>query len=251
MGISISIGTMYAIPVLEGEVIVVPPDNDDIIIEPNIINLILPVPADVVSGDVLVALISTDANPTITAPSGWTLEDSIGGTAKSFVYYRYSPGGEPVDYTWVLGGAEDAVGSIIRVVSVDPEDIIHAKVTSSGTGSTVVVPAITTLVNNAMLVTLISLNDGVLVDPPRGRVLWLVNSSGTAIGSVGSSASYVVVRSAGVVSSYNLDTNPLVSTDYYIIMIALAPIPIVFDILLDSNGDKLQDSDGNQLTVPR
>lgn len=211
-----------------GDIIsVIPPDDPVIVI--NSLTLTLPVPSNTRTGDLLVALISTDGNPTMVDPAGWTAEDNIGGTAKSFVYWRAATDTEPANYTWTLDGVQDAVGAIIKVKKADTTYPIHAKVKSSGTGFTIVVPSITTTVAKTMLMTIISLNDGVLIDASTLKKnqqsgLWLVNSSGLAIGSVGSSASYKTLRKADTYDAYNLKTVGLVATDYYIIEIAIAPV---------------------------
>jgi hypothetical protein len=249
------IGVGVAKPFLEhmglgSIIIIVPPDPP--VIEPDTLTLELPVPDNTQDGDMLLALISTDGNPSMTPPSGWDLEDQIGGTAKSFIYRRLSPGSEPLTYTWTLDGVEDATGAIIRFINVDPDDPINAKEKTSGTGSTLTIPTITTTVENTMLLTLISLNDGVLLDPfslggQQQKGLWLVNTSGQAIGSVGSSASYRTLRKAQTYPAYNLDTQGAVSTDYYAIEIALAPDVDVLYSLLDSGTSRLLDSDRNKL----
>ena len=183
-------------------IVIIPPGDDDIIIESEIISLILPVPGGITNNDALVALISTDGDPTLTPPAGWTLINSIGGTAKAFLYYRISSGSEPATYTWTLDGAEDAVGAILRLRNVNSDNLINAKVTDSGTGSIIAIPSITTTVDKTMLITLLSLNDGVLIDASSlggsQRVsLWVVNTSGEVIGSVGSSANYKTIKKAG------------------------------------------------------
>jgi len=252
-----AIGTGISAPFLEHisvaeAITIVPPGPGDIVIDPATISLTLPVPANTREGDLLIALISTDGNPIITLPAGWDAEDSIGGTAKSFVDLRLSPGGEPVSYTWTLDGVEDAIGAILRATNVDPDDAVNAKVLNSGNASTIPVPAITTTVDKAMLLTLISLNDGVLIDLSTLRnnqqvSLWLVNSSGAAIGSVGSSAAFKTLKKAGGQAGYNLETQGSIVTDYYVIQIALAPDIEILYKLTDSNNNQLLDSDGNKL----
>lgn len=252
-----AIGTGISAPFLEhisvGEVvIIIPPDPP--VIEINTISLTLPVPDNTQDGDMLFALISTDANPTLTLPAGWTAEDDIGGTAKSFVDLRLSPGGEPANYTWTLDGLQDAIGAIIRFINVDPDDPINVKVKNSGNGAVINVPAITTTVQNTMLLTLISLNDGVLIDPTslkanRQNGLWLVNSSGQVIGSVGSSASYKVLKKAKTYPAYTLNTLGGIVTDYYIIQVALAPDVEILYTLTDSDNNRLRDSDNIQLVT--
>ena len=226
IGIGISASFLEHLSAID-EIVIVPPVGPPEI-EVNTLSLTLPVPNNTKNGDTLVALISTDGNPVITPPVGWVAEDSIGGTAKSFVYYRSSPGGEPANYTWTLGGAEDAIGQILLIKRVHPTDPINVKVTDSGNGSTIAVPAITTTTDKTMLLTLISLNDGILIDvstlkKAKQVSLWVVNSSGAAIGSVGSSAAYKTLKKAGVHAAYNLQTQGLVVTDYYSIQIAFNP----------------------------
>lgn len=210
-----------------GGIIIVPPDPP--IPDPETLTLELAVPDDTNAGDLLIALISTDANPAITEPSGWVLQDQIGGTAKSSAHSRLADGTEEATYTWTLDGAEDAVGAIILLRRVHPTQYIDAKIIDSGTGSTVSIPSITTSVNKAMLITLISLNDGVLIDETishRGKVttLWVVDTSGQQIGSVGSFAGYTVVNKAGATTPFDLFTVGLESTDYYSLQIAVAPL---------------------------
>lgn len=227
-GIGVGVSDTFLEHLDTGDIIVViPPDPPVVVI--NSLTLTLPVPNNTKTGDLLVALISTDGNPTIAAPAGWTDEDNIGGTAKSFIYWRAANDSEPANYTWTLDGVEDGVGAIIKIKKADTTFPIHAKVKSSGTGSTIVVPSITTTIKKTMLMTIISLNDGILIDEStlkknQQNGLWLVNSSGLAIGSVGSSASYKTLKKAKTYDAYNLKTVGLAVTDYYIIEIAIAPV---------------------------
>lgn len=251
MGVGIGIADKYQEHLYLGEVVkIITPVEP--VIEINVINLTLPVPPGTIAGDMLMALISTDGNPTMTLPAGWTAEDSIGGTAKSFMDFNLSDGLDPATYTWILSGIQDAIGAIIRFVNVDPDDPINAKVTNNGNGAVINVPSITTTVENTMLLTLISLNDGILIDQgslrdARQHGLWLVNSSGAAIGSVGSSASYKTLKKAKTYPAYTLNTQGAVVTDYYIIQIALAPDVDILFRLLDGNADKLTDGNNDKL----
>jgi len=250
-GIGIGLSAVYLEHLIAGEIITIIPPAPPVI-EINTIALTLPVPPNTQSGDMLFALISTDDNPVLTLPVGWTNEDWIGGTAKSYADFRLSPGGEPASYTWNLSGLQDAIGAIIRFIGVDPDDPVNVKQTSNGSGAVISVPAITTTVDNTMLLTLISLNDGVLIDPANLQAnnqegLWLVNSSGTAIGSVASSASYRTLKKAKTYNGYNLNTIGGVPTDYYILQIALAPDVEILYQLLDTNLNKLHDSNNDAL----
>ena len=92
------------------QTIIVPDPPEPPTPDPGTLTLTLDVPSntEVQSGDLLIALISTDGNPTITRESGWVLEDQIGGTAKSYIDLNLSDGSEPATYDWTLDGAEDA-----------------------------------------------------------------------------------------------------------------------------------------------
>ena len=198
------------------------------VIEPEALTLELTVPPERVAGDLLVALISTDANPTIAEPSGWALEDQIGGSAKASIHLRLADGTEPTTYTWTLDGAEDAVGQILLLKKVHPTEYVHAKENDSGTDSTISVSSITTTIKNALLITLVSLNDGELIDPeslPKGQTsIWIVDTSGQQVGSVGSAAHYIKIKKAGTTTPYDLETLSGSPTDYYVLQIAFAPL---------------------------
>ncbi len=238
------------------QIIVIPDPPDPPTPDPETLTLTLAVPSntEVQSGDLLVALISTDGNPTITREAGWVLEDQIGGTAKSYIDVNFSDGSEPASYDWTLDGAEDAVGAILWLKRVHATQYVDAKVITSGTGSTITVPSITTTVRKDMVITLISMNDGVLVDtdtlPRKFATLWTVATSGQAIGSVGSNAGYSVINKAGATGTFNFDTVGDVSTDYYIIRLAIAPLgsnptpgPADDAILLETDDFVLQETD--------
>ena len=158
---AIGIGISDAFLKGTGDIISINPPDDPVIVI-NSLTLTLAVPNNTRVGDLLIALISTDGNPTITPPAGWIDEDNIGGTAKSFIYWRAANDSEPANYTWTLDGVEDAVGAILKIKRADTTYPIHAKVKSSGTGFTIVVPSITTTVKHTMLLTIISLNDEVV-----------------------------------------------------------------------------------------
>jgi PKD repeat protein len=69
-------------------------------------------PTGVAAGDVLVASITADLDPTLTAPTGWTTIAnalSIGSTstagARVFAYYHVVGASDPANYTWTLSKA--------------------------------------------------------------------------------------------------------------------------------------------------
>ena len=58
-------------------------------------------PASTAAGDLLLATIATDGNPTISAPAGWTQIDqgpAAGNAARLAVFYRIAGASEPASY---------------------------------------------------------------------------------------------------------------------------------------------------------
>ncbi|MCU1472277.1 PKD domain-containing protein [Amnibacterium sp.] len=117
-------------------------------------------PTGLVDGDVLVANINADANPSITAPSGWTavtgaLTDST--FARVFSYYKVvtTASSEPSSYTFTLSAAEKWNGGITDFHGVDTAtvwDTAAATKVSTTSVSTLAVPSVTTVTPGAMLV---------------------------------------------------------------------------------------------------
>jgi hypothetical protein len=120
----------------------------------------LTAPTGVSAGDVLVAGITVDNGPSVTAPPGWTL---VAGPLKPntgaevFAYYHVVGDGEtPTSYAWALGSAQKWGGGITayRGVSAShPLDVAAPATKVVGTDTTsITAPAITTATNGAMLI---------------------------------------------------------------------------------------------------
>ncbi|MGN6743163.1 MAG: PKD domain-containing protein [Amnibacterium sp.] len=117
-------------------------------------------PTAVVDGDVLVANINADANPTITAPAGWTavtspLTDSTYARIFSYSKVVSSAAAEPSSYTFTLSAAEKWNGGITDFHGVDTTavwDTAAATKVSTSSVSSIAVPSVTTVTPGAMLV---------------------------------------------------------------------------------------------------
>lgn len=70
------------------------------------------VPAGVVDGDVMLALVQQGGVFILTAPAGWTLLAGPTGTRQSYLYWRLASG-EPVSYTWTL-----SANGYLRILTV-------------------------------------------------------------------------------------------------------------------------------------
>jgi hypothetical protein len=122
---------------------------------------------------------------TITAPAGWTVIKTeqttpTTGTAGELIWlgYRVADGSETADYTWTHDATADRVtGAMQRFSGVDttnPTDVAASSVSYNNTsGTTAVVPAITTVTANTLLVSMAALHSS--------TVAWTVPTSWTLI----------------------------------------------------------------------
>jgi hypothetical protein len=140
----------------------------------------VPKPAGVRTGDVLVAQITADGAPTVSAvPAGWTsvLPSSLAASsgARGFAYYRVvgNAASEPASWTWQLNSARKWGAGMTAFSGVDtsrPLDTTVSTVVDSSYGSsTVTVPGVSTTTAGAMLVGGVALDSGsTTVTPPGG-----------------------------------------------------------------------------------
>lgn len=97
-------------------------------------------PAGTTDGDLLVAVVNALGTPTITAPAGWTLVETVdaGSTMRSAVYHK-TASSEPASWTWTLSPAARRWGYVAAYTSWDtgaasPVLAEGTAYTSSGTG---------------------------------------------------------------------------------------------------------------------
>ncbi|WP_426989731.1 PKD domain-containing protein [Pseudarthrobacter sp. Y6] len=137
-------------------------------------------PTAAAAGDVLVASITTDLNPAVTAPAGWTAMVnglSVNGSATSgariFAYYHVVGASDPASYTWSLGTAAKWGGGITAyrgVSQATPLDSpVVTAVDTSYSATSITLPSITTASNGAMLIGGIGYDSGTPgTTPPSG-----------------------------------------------------------------------------------
>lgn len=88
--------------------------------------LVVPKPADVSSGDLLLVavLVYESPTPTITAPAGWTVQDTRDvGFVRQRVYSKVATDSEPASYTWTFSSlnlASAVAGAFQHVDSTSP-----------------------------------------------------------------------------------------------------------------------------------
>lgn len=123
-------------------------------------SLILTMPASV-SGDLMLATFGwfSTSNSITTVPTGWALvpngHNTVSGNTDISVYWKLASGSEPASYTWVFLASSFTAGQITGWRGVDQVNEFDATATlATGTSSSsAVAAAITTVTDNAMLVT--------------------------------------------------------------------------------------------------
>lgn len=132
---------------------------------------VIPTPPGFATGDLLLAVITQDANANDTPPAGWTRQFRVqagtsGGSLavpKVAVYTRIATGSEGSSQTWTFSGASWPTGNptsqgvILAYTGVDPatplESVATTRVTAGG-ADTQLHPQATTFASNAWLLTL-------------------------------------------------------------------------------------------------
>jgi PKD repeat protein len=119
-------------------------------------------PAGVANGDVLIAQVTADGAPSVSAaPAGWTTvvsPMSISSGARVFVYSHVvtNAGAEPASYTWTLSAAQKwgaVLSGFHGVDTTTPFDTAAAtKVDTTYGATSLAVPSVTTATAGAMLV---------------------------------------------------------------------------------------------------
>jgi PKD repeat protein len=121
-------------------------------------------PAGTAAGDVLIASITTDLNPSVSSvPAGWTaivnalsINSSSSSGARVFVYYHVVGSADPSSYTWNLGTAVKWGGGITAYRGVNQstplDSTVVTAVDTSYTATGITLASITTASNGAMLI---------------------------------------------------------------------------------------------------
>lgn len=151
----------------------------------------IPVPADVVAGDFLIAQIAFSANGTITPPAGWNTIDVLNHSTKPIMqglYWREATSEEPASYGFGLSSDQyDTVsGAIAAYTNIDLTDPINAfGGQENGTSTSIVAPSINTTVDNTTLIGLFSVRDDGAVTPPSDLAEQWRHFSAGGVSSIG------------------------------------------------------------------
>jgi hypothetical protein len=133
-------------------------------------NLVLPTPAGVQTGDVMLAVVAVRSNPTVTPPAGWNLVTATvnGSNLRQLSYTRVATAGEPSSYRWGFNQNRAASGSILAYTGVSTATPVETFSGGTGSSATITAPSATTTSNGAMVVGAFSIANGATVTPPAG-----------------------------------------------------------------------------------
>jgi hypothetical protein len=132
-------------------------------------NLILPAPANVQPGDVMVAVIDVRQTPTTTTPAGWTqVSMTPNGTAyRQFVYTKVA-GAEPLTYEFVFSQRSAATGAIVAYSGVDTVGSVQTGLATIGSATDITGSSVTTTADGARILGAYSINNSSAVTEPAG-----------------------------------------------------------------------------------
>jgi uncharacterized repeat protein (TIGR02543 family) len=139
----------------------------------NASNLVIPRPAGLQNGDFLLAIITFNGSPTVTAPTGWTLvrTDQTGTAVRQAVYYRFAGLGEPASYAWTFSSRVGASGGIVAYSGVHVDAPLDS---SSGQANpsamTYTAPQVVTSSSDSFLVAAFGVATNASVAPPAGMI---------------------------------------------------------------------------------
>ena len=141
-------------------------------------------PASTVTDQVMVAsIVASDDDPAFGAPAGWSLvrQDTMKDILRQAVYVKVARDNEPANYTWTVSSARRLAGGITTFSGVDPAHPVDAVNGSTGNGTAVPAPAVTTTVANTVLVDIAAVaSDGTLSAPAGMTEAWEAAAPGAS-----------------------------------------------------------------------
>jgi type II secretory pathway pseudopilin PulG len=132
----------------------------------------LPISTPLVNtGDLLIAAVATDedTSTTLSAPSGWTLinRGSYNSAVTLGAWWRIATATEPASHTFTWTGGQQAYGWMMRFTGHNSTSPINTSSATGGSSSTPTSPAVTTTVDNCLILRLGAFNnDDVVIDSP-------------------------------------------------------------------------------------
>lgn len=161
-------------------------------------------PTGYASGDLLIAAVVTDGNraSSLSPPAGWTeilVASESNGRTTLGVWWKIA-GSEPSDHTFTWSGSEEAYGWIMRFTGHEPSNPIHATATAEGRTSSPTVPAVTTSVNDCLILRIGGFDDDDITVGDAGmsgHTTITANESNSGFSSCSGAAAYDMLDTAG------------------------------------------------------
>ena len=134
-------------------------------------NLVIPKPAGVVAGDVMVAVLDVKVNPTVTAPSGWTLAsaNSNGSELTQRIYTKVAGATETSSYQWNFNENRAASGGILAyrgVSTTSPLEVVGT--VGRATSTAITAPSVTPTSSGTVVLAAFGINNVSAITQPAG-----------------------------------------------------------------------------------
>jgi len=196
----------------------------------NTTSLSLDLPGGTSEGDLLIACSAIDGDvvSSILAPAGWNAIN-VGqeqGEVTFGVLWKIAAASESSTMQITWSGGQEALGWIMRFTGHDASNPIDAMATAAGTSSSPTSPAVTTSLDNAMILRLGGFdNRSVTVGDTglSGHTTIFMDMSGNGDGTVSGGAGYATLSTAGDSGTENFSLTD--SEAYRAVTISIAPDP--------------------------
>ncbi|MFC1619120.1 Calx-beta domain-containing protein [Candidatus Neomarinimicrobiota bacterium] len=161
-------------------------------------------PSGTVENDLLIAVLSVDANEDLSPPVGWTEIHQQKSGVTLGVWWKIAGPSEPADYTFIWATNEQAVGAIHRYSGADPSDPVNVYAFGSGNNDQPPAPSITTTADSTLILRVLAADDddfpGDATIYPSGTTGRFALESNTGNGTVSGAAADHFQAVAGSVS---------------------------------------------------
>ncbi|MFC1481220.1 Calx-beta domain-containing protein [Candidatus Neomarinimicrobiota bacterium] len=184
-------------------------------------------PVGTVEGDVLIAVLSTDANRVLVAPDvNWAQIEHRSNSATLASWWKAAGPAEPDSYTFTWNANEKAVGAILRYTGINTLNAVDTSVTKTGYGKFPWTAELTTNIDGALILQVLGVDDDDLPVPtwlayPTGMDGRFSEESSSGSGTVSAALADIQQSSAGLVDSTNFTL--LLNEGWVTATIALAP----------------------------
>jgi len=134
--------------------------------------VVIPAPAGVRPGDVMLAVLDVKTIPTVTTPAGWTFVaiTRSGSKFEQAVYARIVTASESSSYQWTLSAKRAACGGIVAYSGVNTSTPVETFSAATGSTASITAPSVTSAFGGAMIVGAFGINADATIAPPPGMI---------------------------------------------------------------------------------